>query len=411
MVRIIVLTLFFFLGGILGTGFCEAAVNTKIIINKQNNKLAFYQNNQLVKIFPVATGREPSYTPEGSFKIINKIINPYYIKLKIDGGAPDNPLGNRWMGLNAGGGTYGIHGNSNPASIGTYASGGCIRMSNNDVIWLYERIPIGTPVEIINYSMDFDNNLLDGERRDIIVKLNGEEVKLPRGAGPLIRSEQVFLPITVLAEQLGFQIQWDGPNSTLVLVNQTKQLFFIVDSKTYSLNLVKREAQFAPLIHNSYIYLPLYFFEDLLGAKINWDKINEGIAWLETDNLTNVGKPVPYPIGINVGTKNVALTDKQTPLLFGKHILVPVIALENLLGLELSWDESRVAVKIKHNEDILILPIESNNGSLNENDFTIYPQIVFNNGIAFVSVDDLARAFNLTSSFDYNTGILTINPQ
>ena len=411
MLRIIVLTVLFFLGGMLGTDYCEAAVTTKIIINKSNNRLAFYQDNQLVKVFPVATGRRPSYTPEGSFRIVNKLIDPYYVKAHIPGGSPRNPLGRRWMGLSAGGGTYGIHGNSNPASIGTYASGGCIRMNNEDAVWLYDRVPIGTPVNIINHPMDFGENVPDQEQQGIIVKLNGKEIKFPQGAGPIIRSEQVFLPISSLAEQLGFQMQWDGPAKTLVLANEEKQFFFTVDSKSYRLNMVNCEAQHAPLIHNSYTYMPLYYFEELLGAKINWDKLNEGQAWLETESFINIGKPVHYPIGINVGTKKVPLTEKQIPLLFGKHILVPVIALKDLLGFDLSWDESRAAVRIKHNEDILVLPMESNNGSLNGNDFTIHPQIVFNNGIAFVSVDDLARAFNLSSEFDYATGILSVTPK
>ena len=412
MLRIIVFTILFFLGGMLGTAdFCEAAVTTKIIINKSNNRLAFYQDNQLIKVFPVATGRHVSYTPEGSFKIANKLIDPYYVKARIPGGSPSNPLGRRWMGLNAGGGTYGIHGNSNPASIGTYASGGCIRMRNEDVVWLYERVPIGTPVDIINHPMDFGENVPGQEQQDIIVKLNGKEIEFAQGAGPIIRSEQVFLSISSLAEQLGFQMQWDGPSKTLVLANEENQFIFTVDSKSYSVNLATYEAQYAPLIHNSYTYLPLYYFEELLGAKINWDKLNEGQACLETESLISIGKPVPYPIGINVGTEKVLLTDKQTPLLFGKHILVPVIALKELLGFELSWDESRAAVKIKHNDDTLILPMESNNGSLNGNDFTIHPQIIDKNGIVFVSVDDLAKAFNLSSEFDYTTGILTVYPK
>ena len=410
MLRVIVLTVLFFLGGMLGTAdFCEAAITTKIIINKSNNRLAFYQDNQLVRVFPVATGRLPSYTPEGSFKIVNKIIDPYYVKARIPGGSPSNPLGRRWMGLSAGGGTYGIHGNSSPSSIGTYASGGCIRMYNEDAVWLFDRVPIGTPVNIIKSPLDFDD--VPYEQQDFIVKLNGKEIKFPQGAGPIIRSEQVFLPISALAEQLGFQMQWDGPSKTLVLANEEKQLFFTVDSKSYGVNFATYEAQYAPLIHNSYTYLPLYYFEELLSTKINWDKLNEGQAWLETESLVSIGKPVPYPIGINVGTEKVTLTDKQTPLLFGKHILVPVIALKDLLGFELNWDESRSAIKINHNDDTLILPVESNNGSLNGTDFSIHPQLVFNNEIAFVSVDDLVRAFNLSSNFDYTTGILTITPR
>ncbi|MBO8137233.1 MAG: L,D-transpeptidase [Desulfotomaculum sp.] len=86
-----------------------------ILINKATNQLALFENGKLVKVFPVATGKSPELTPEGIFKIVNKVIKPVYCKLKIPGGSPNNPLGLRWLGI---GGVYGIHGTNDPESIG-----------------------------------------------------------------------------------------------------------------------------------------------------------------------------------------------------------------------------------------------------------------------------------------------------
>jgi hypothetical protein len=132
-----------------------AATGSKlIIINKEINQLAYYDNGKLIKIFKVGTGKSRSLTPEGRFKIVNKIINRPYYTGHIPGGDPRNPLGNRWMGLNARGTwgtTYGIHGNNNPSSIGGYVSHGCVRMYNNEVQWLFSQVTINTPV-IITFS-------------------------------------------------------------------------------------------------------------------------------------------------------------------------------------------------------------------------------------------------------------------
>lgn len=76
-------------------------------------------------------------TPKGSYKIINKAVNP--------GGV----YGAKWLGLNIPGGGYGIHGTNNPSSIGKNVSRGCIRMYNRDVIALFNLVPVGTPVKII----------------------------------------------------------------------------------------------------------------------------------------------------------------------------------------------------------------------------------------------------------------------
>ncbi|GHH98040.1 L,D-transpeptidase family protein [Neobacillus kokaensis] len=138
----------------------EAESNSQfIIINKQTNILAFYQDGKLVRTFKVATGRTRSLTPEGKFRIVNKIVNRPYYKHNIPGGDPRNPLGNRWMGLEARGTygtTYGIHGNNNESSIGKYVSSGCVRMHNGEVRWLFSRVNNYTPVVITYSSSSFD---------------------------------------------------------------------------------------------------------------------------------------------------------------------------------------------------------------------------------------------------------------
>jgi len=62
-------------------------------------------------------------------------------------GGPENPLGARAMYL--GSSLYRIHGSNEPWTIGTQVSSGCIRMRNEDVIDLYERVKVGTKVVVI----------------------------------------------------------------------------------------------------------------------------------------------------------------------------------------------------------------------------------------------------------------------
>jgi lipoprotein-anchoring transpeptidase ErfK/SrfK len=66
----------------------------------------------------------------------------------IAGGAPNNPMGARVIGLGPSG-QYAIHGTNLPGSVGTAASYGCFRMHNADVIDLYTRVGLGTPVVVI----------------------------------------------------------------------------------------------------------------------------------------------------------------------------------------------------------------------------------------------------------------------
>ncbi|MBB5326170.1 lipoprotein-anchoring transpeptidase ErfK/SrfK [Anoxybacillus tepidamans] len=129
-----------------------------IIVNKTTNQLAFIRNGKLESIYPVATGVTTALTPEGLFTVKVKAKNPYYRKKNIPGGAPNNPLGTRWIGFDAygtDGRTYGIHGTNNPQSIGKYITQGCVRMHNRDVEALYEKVPIGAKVLIVRSKEPF----------------------------------------------------------------------------------------------------------------------------------------------------------------------------------------------------------------------------------------------------------------
>ena len=65
----------------------------------------------------------------------------------IPGGSPRNPMGA--AALTLAGGEYAIHGTNAPGSVGGFVSYGCIRMYNQDVVDLFGRVSVGTPVIVV----------------------------------------------------------------------------------------------------------------------------------------------------------------------------------------------------------------------------------------------------------------------
>ncbi len=121
-----------------------------IVVDKSQNTLILKSNEDLIKTYIVATGLNNS-TPVGTFKIIEKIIDPPWYKPgggMIPAGNPQNILGSRWLGLDKEG--YGIHGTTEPQSLGKQATAGCVRMQNADVEQLYAIVPKGTEVTIVD---------------------------------------------------------------------------------------------------------------------------------------------------------------------------------------------------------------------------------------------------------------------
>jgi lipoprotein-anchoring transpeptidase ErfK/SrfK len=134
-----------------GTG-----TNPAIVINRGTNRLYLFDGSKLRRTFPVATGQAIYPTPLGTWHIVVKWKNPWWYPPTYDSWAqglkpvppgPSNPLGTRWMGLDAPG--VGIHGTDNPASIGYSASHGCIRMQVPDSEWLFDHVDVGTTVFIV----------------------------------------------------------------------------------------------------------------------------------------------------------------------------------------------------------------------------------------------------------------------
>jgi len=120
-----------------------------LLVDKTQNILILKSDDEIIKTYNVSTGKNNS-TPIGKFKIINKLISPVWYKAGavVSPDSPENILGSRWLGLELPG--YGIHGTTDPSTIGKQATQGCVRMLNRDVEELYILLPLGTEVAIID---------------------------------------------------------------------------------------------------------------------------------------------------------------------------------------------------------------------------------------------------------------------
>jgi len=125
------------------------------IVDKSDYRLDLYAGPPsdesqwiFMKSFPVGLGEGDS-TPTGEFVVRedSKLVNPYWVNPrtgeKFDQDDPDNPIGERWIGLEGAGEYsvlegYGLHGTIEPESIGGQRSMGCVRLLSDDIALVYE---------------------------------------------------------------------------------------------------------------------------------------------------------------------------------------------------------------------------------------------------------------------------------
>jgi lipoprotein-anchoring transpeptidase ErfK/SrfK len=126
-----------------------------ITIDRGRFTLRVYQHLRLARSYPIAVGQQGLQTPAGLYHIQNKAVDPPWqvpnsawagaLAGKLIPPGPQDPIKARWMGIFNG---AGIHGTDETSSIGHAFSHGCVRMLIPDVIDLYDRVQVGTPVYI-----------------------------------------------------------------------------------------------------------------------------------------------------------------------------------------------------------------------------------------------------------------------
>jgi lipoprotein-anchoring transpeptidase ErfK/SrfK len=128
-----------------------------VIIDTPHTYLYYVLGNGKAIRYGIGVGRD-GFTWSGVKSIVRKtewpdwypppamIARQPYLPRMIAGG-PGNPLGARAMYI--GGTEYRIHGTNDPSSIGKHISSGCIRMTNDNVIDLYNRVGIGAKVIVL----------------------------------------------------------------------------------------------------------------------------------------------------------------------------------------------------------------------------------------------------------------------
>jgi L,D-transpeptidase ErfK/SrfK len=200
-----------------------------IVINLSEMRLYYYfkeHKRTLVRTYPIGIGDLGKETPLGLFKVVEKIVNPAWhvpesIRKEkpelpaIVPPGPDNPMGSHALRLSRR--TVLIHGTDMPWGIGRRVSHGCIRLYPEDIVDLFERVPLGARVAIVQQpvkagvskgrvylqvSRDDDLKAYDYSRQaDMLLKMKGlADMVNPDRLMRTVREKRGF-PVDISLEQ------------------------------------------------------------------------------------------------------------------------------------------------------------------------------------------------------------------
>ena len=126
-----------------------------LVVNLPERGVFLFRDGAFERFYPIAIGQPGRFaTPTGQFELVSRVKDPTWMPPEWAGlgvdtvvpAGPDNPLGDRWMGLSMSG--LGLHSTTQPTSIGSAASHGCMRMYPQMSHDLFDRVRVGFPVRI-----------------------------------------------------------------------------------------------------------------------------------------------------------------------------------------------------------------------------------------------------------------------
>jgi L,D-transpeptidase ErfK/SrfK len=192
-----------------------------IVINLSEMRLYYFPEKKKFSVmtFPIGVGSEGKETPLGTFRIVEKMVNPsWYVPEsimkekpelpKVVPPGPDNPLGSHAMRLSER--TILIHGTNRPYAVGRKASHGCIRMYPEDIPKLFQMVPKNSRVTIVRQPVKvgrINNRVYVEIHKDMELNINyfNEAVRLLVKKG-LFQSVDKEKMLTALREKRGFPI-------------------------------------------------------------------------------------------------------------------------------------------------------------------------------------------------------------
>ncbi|MEN6414559.1 MAG: L,D-transpeptidase family protein [Veillonellales bacterium] len=325
-----------------------APASPAIVINLPSRTLAYYDNDELIKEYPVAIGSVSTPTPLGTFRILEKETNPVWYPPGKDcfvPSGPANPLGYRWLGFLP---TYGIHGTNMPWSIGSVSSNGCIRMLEADVEELFTMADCQTPVQItydrIKIRIDKSGNASLGIYPDVY------------GYQPIsltdIHNRLTACGLDGLAEE--------SLVAKLLREQPDEQFFF---AQVYRLKVNGKLLTEHVAAINDTLYAPVMAIAARLNSPLSWDESNRLIignrttvpgllkgrtVYVRTDDLSLLfgGRQLWDPDGSCLLFQVPTLFFAGQPISSSVQLradgnLIPALAVAKALQQKVTWDEKR----------------------------------------------------------------------
>ncbi|GED71437.1 hypothetical protein BRE01_51390 [Brevibacillus reuszeri] len=179
---------------------------------------------------------------------------------------------------------------------------------------------------------------------------------------PVIKNGRTLVPVRVIAEGLGAEVEWNEKSRTAVITRGAQQLSLTLDSKKAVVNGKQVSLDTAPVIAKQRMLLPLRFVGESLGVTVGWDNSSRTVIANETPQVLLNGHAPSQAIKTyqvsdtmyvsaqtvaeQVGQKGFAWKRPERGMTIDDQLVLPLEQIENELGGSFTWNKKKNVVEI-----------------------------------------------------------------
>ncbi|GED30461.1 N-acetylmuramoyl-L-alanine amidase family protein [Brevibacillus centrosporus] len=180
---------------------------------------------------------------------------------------------------------------------------------------------------------------------------------------PEIKNGRTLVPVRVIAEGLGADVDWDAAARKATITRGSQKLTLTLDSKTAQVNGKQVKLDTAPVISKQRMLLPLRFVGESLGVTVGWDNSTRTVIANETPQVEINGNKPEQAISLyqmdgtlyasaqavadQLGLKGFQWERPERGKTVDDQLVLPVEQLEKELGGSFTWNENKNSLEIK----------------------------------------------------------------
>lgn len=140
---------------------------------------------------------------------------------------------------------------------------------------------------------------------DIKLWINGDYVSTD--VPPVIENERTLVPLRIVSENLGLEVNWDGDLKQITISKDDEQFIFLIGQNFYQEGEVKHDLDVAPKIIDGRTLVPIRVIAEAFGQEVTWDNVARTVAVGNGYQIQE--KPIIAPL-VNNNVKEVKKVDK-----------------------------------------------------------------------------------------------------